>query len=152
MAVGNVLVYAIGAAWAFFRHDTDPEFPRTKVRLDRLKAAYARRFNGDLAAEINRLRLKAEREIETLRQRQKSVAATPGFKDAQDKAARLAAQDMKVLAALSAYRTRLVDHLRKNKRGMSFDLPVQKVESGERAQSLDPPGFLAHKLHLPLAL
>lgn len=152
MAVGNVLVYAIGAAWAFFRHDLDPEFPRAKTRLDRLKNAYDGRFNNDLGAEINRLRLKAEREIETLRQRHISVALAPGFNEAQDKAARLVAHDMKITSALAAYRAQLVDHLRKEKRSVAFDLPVPRVESGIRTQSLDAPGFLAHKLHLSLCI
>jgi hypothetical protein len=77
MLAGNVIVYLVGAAWAYATHDEIPDYPTVKRRADAKRREYESKFRRQTADEINRLEHKAAAEKEKLRRRATAQEVSP---------------------------------------------------------------------------
>lgn len=107
MIAGNVIVYLVGAAWAYVTHDEIPDYPSVKRRADAKRDAYDRAFRRQVAEEVNRLEQKAAAEEDKLRKRAGSQEVSPNHVANRRLFQLVRNKDDEVGAILKDYRNRL---------------------------------------------
>lgn len=137
MTLGNLIVYAFGAYWAYHHHDEDPKYPERKLKMD----AYQRDANlvtrsinqrlkqaddevAHRLAQLDALE-KAQKDSESWGRNNKAVAA-------------FRAVDRRVEAALHRYKTALVARLSDHKPAVQFIQPT--VSRDDAAQTIEMSG------------
>ena len=137
MTLGNLIVYAFGAYWAYHHHDKDPEYPELKSKMDACSRAanlVTRSINQRLKqaddeathrlGQLDALE-KAQRDSESWARNHKAVAA-------------FRAVDRQVEAALHRYKTALVARLADPQPVARFVQPT--VTRDDAAQAIDMTG------------
>lgn len=108
--LGNVIVWIIGVIFAYMMHDRNPDYPEKAVELRKASAERARlerRLEEPLRREIERLEAEAADELEKLEASDQAQRGLESYRAASSLLGRFKAQDGRVLAALSAYRSEL---------------------------------------------
>jgi hypothetical protein len=113
----NIVVWIVGTTIAFLKHDPDPGFPEAKAslveeeaKLDRVQ----RSLNKHLNRRFEQISAQVKEKIEGSRSGEKSLANVPEQQEARRMIEKIKAQDARVLAALSRYRSALTNGMRGN--------------------------------------
>ncbi|HEX8257155.1 MAG TPA: hypothetical protein VF589_05950 [Allosphingosinicella sp.] len=107
MIAGNVIVYLVGATWAYATHDEIPDYPTTKRRAEAKRAEYDRAHRREVSEEVNRLEQKAAAEERKLRQRAVAQEVSPNHVANRQLFQIICSKDQEVCAILLDYRARL---------------------------------------------
>ncbi len=148
----NFIVYALGFAWSFGKHDPVPGFMEERYRLDVLKRQLAGRYRSGLEKQLQQRIEEARRAGEQLQRRhadQKDKLPNFGVHNAQFE--EIVNLDTRVLALLENYRSQLVAAARDN--GIDVQFEFEDFETGDTRERrrLDAGGYLQRRIHLGYA-
>jgi hypothetical protein len=145
--LGNVLVWLIGIAVAFFTHDDDHNFPlalKHKASSEKKMYALHDKINQPLKRDFERIDAQCEKEVAQARNKHASLASDKDFTDGRTQFAKVVEQDSRVVAALELYRTQLTNALKGTRAKLEIKSELDSVEDEE----LDPIQYAAHPLTL----
>lgn len=144
MIAGNVIVYLVGATWAYVTHDEIPDFPSVKRKADAKRAEYDRAFRREVADEVNRLEHKAAAEEDKLRKRAIAQEVSPQHVANRKLFQLVRNKDEEVAAILRDYRTRLS----RNHPRVRYLYPDREVMTQDRNVELSAGEWAARDLPL----
>ncbi|HEX8401562.1 MAG TPA: hypothetical protein VF628_07625 [Allosphingosinicella sp.] len=144
MIAGNVIVYLVGAAWAYVTHDEIPDYPSVKRRSDAKRAEYDRAFRRDVADEINRLDQKAAADVERLGKRAIAQEVSPNHVANRRLFQLVRNKDEEVAAILKDYRARLS----RNHPKVKYLYPDREVSTEQRFVEISAGEWAAKDLPL----
>lgn len=144
MLAGNVIVYLVGAAWAYATHDEIPDYPTVKRRADAKRREYESKFRRQTADEINRLEHKAAAEKEKLRRRATAQEVSPNHVTNRSLFQLIRNKDEEVAAVLKDYRARLA----RNHPKIRYQYPDREVTTQDRYKELSAGEWAAEDLPL----
>jgi hypothetical protein len=107
MGAGNLIVYLVGAAWAYSSHDERPDYPESKRKADRRQDDFDAAFARQVTAKLNRIDQRVGKDTASLATRDTMQNASPLYETNRQLVAMLRAKDDDVVAALKDYRARL---------------------------------------------
>ncbi|MBY5721782.1 hypothetical protein HFO33_35425 [Rhizobium leguminosarum] len=109
--IGNLGVWIIGALIAFFAHDEDHHFPEAlnnKNKAEKKMYTLRESINGPLKREFEKVDATCEKAIEQAKNKHSTLGVNKDFADGRTLFAQLKEQDTQVIAALQAYRLKLI--------------------------------------------
>ncbi|WP_158665398.1 hypothetical protein [Sinorhizobium fredii] len=145
--IGNLLVWLLGVAIAFFAHDEDHNYPdalKNKMNAEKKMYALHERINQPLKREFEKIDATCEKEIEQARNKHASMSSDGEFAMGRSLLAKVSEQDTRVVAALELYRMQLISAL-KGKR-VQFEVQPEIEATGE--EMLDSNQYAARRLVL----
>ncbi|GIV03779.1 MAG: hypothetical protein KatS3mg015_2609 [Fimbriimonadales bacterium] len=133
--LGNVLVYIVGALIVYLMTDPVPGFAEALRELRRQERAYERAYQRDLDRILRQKRAQAEEEIRKRMNREEKYKTHPNYDRNRQWFEELRAQDDKVAALLSMYRTRLCQTLTKQRppdggEPFELDFDLEEIRNG----------------------
>ncbi|WHA43993.1 hypothetical protein [Agrobacterium larrymoorei] len=145
--IGNVIVWLLGVAIAFFAHDEDHNYPgalKHKQASEKKMYALHERINNPLKREFEKIDATCEKEISQARNKHASMSSDKDFASGRALLARVGEQDSKVIAALELYRMQLTSALR----GKRTEFEVQSELDSAEDEKLNPTQYAARPLIL----
>jgi len=145
--IGNVLVWLLGVAIAFYAHDEDHNYPEAlkhKLKAEKKMYALHERINQPLNREFEKIDAICEKEIAQARNKHASLASDTEFSIGRSLLAKVAEQDSRVIAALELYRMQLTSALR----GKRAQFEVQPELDAVEEEMLDATRYAARPLAL----
>lgn len=150
LLIGNLICFALGAAFTFLLHDRNPDYVDKAVKRRKLsKQLEAARKPVD--KRLQEIADRARRDKEDVRGKAQLMAGRPGFAEFRSAVERLRAKDSEVVGLLQAYRSALLQACREN--GGRVVLRKRDAMSSRANPyiDLDPDAFLAEPLELHLS-
>jgi hypothetical protein len=145
--IGNILVWLVGVAIAFFAHDEDHNYPdalKHKIKAEKKMYALHERINQPLKREFEKIDATCEKEISQARNKHASLASDKEFSTGRALFAKVSEQDTRVIAALELYRMQLTSALKGKRAQFEVQPELETVED----EMLDPVQYAARPLLL----
>lgn len=148
LLAGNLIVFAVGAAFTYLQHDENPEYAHKAEKYLRLKAEMEGIYAKQLGAKLADIDRNHKRRIDDLGRKSNQMRSQPDNVDIAHDAGQITSKDAEVVGLLRAYQNRLVDLICDRDPDFRFTGPAGERHAGATVETITPNDFAARSIHL----
>ncbi|WP_163959216.1 hypothetical protein [Sphingomonas insulae] len=148
LLAGNLIVFAVGAAFTYLQHDENPEYAHKAEKYLRLKAEMEGIYGKQLSAKLADIDRNHKRRIDDLGRKSNQMRSQPDNVDISHDAGQITSKDAEVVGLLRAYQNRLVDLICDRDPDFRFTGPAVDRHAGAAVETITPNDFAARSIHL----
>lgn len=148
LLAGNLIVFAVGAAFTYLQHDENPEYARKAEKYLHLKAEMDALYGKQLGAKLAEIDRSHRSRIDGLSRKSNQMRSQPENVEISHFAGEITSKDAEVVGLLRAYQNRLVDLICERDPDFRFSGPAGDRHAGAMVETITPNDFAARSIHL----
>ncbi|MEG3085628.1 hypothetical protein U1707_18460 [Sphingomonas sp. PB2P12] len=148
LLAGNLIVFAVGAAFTYLQHDENPDYAHKAEKYLRLKAEMEALYAKQLGAKLADIDRNHKRRTEELSRRSNQMRSQPDNVEILHDAGQISSKDAEVVGLLRAYQNHLVDRICNRDPDFRFTGPAGERHAGAMVETITPNDFAARSIHL----
>ncbi len=148
LLAGNLIVYAVGAAFTYLQHDENPEYAKKAEKYLHLKSEMDGLYGKELGAKLADIDRSHKRRIDDLGRKSNQMRSQPDNVTISHDAGQITGKDSEVVGLLRAYQNHLVDRICSRDPDFRFTGPAGDRHAGAMVETITPNDFAARSIHL----